>query len=95
MASTSACSALPLAEVMSAEQPNERCRVEITREPDGALHIASVESAVCGGMRYGDAGTAINDVRFAPSYEGPVTWELNNPQCFFGHTGRCDEASVG
>lgn len=80
---------------MDAEIPAKRCRVRITHEMNGTLRLASVEGAVCGDMSHGGAGMEINDLRFAPpSYEGPVTWEMDSPDAFFNRAGRCAAAKT-
>ena len=81
---------------MGAEKPAEHCHVEITREADGALHLVSVEGAVCGAMSHGGAGTGVGDLRFPPAtYVGPVTWELDGSGPFFRHAGRaCPKAKT-
>lgn len=75
---------------MGNPNPQARCDVMITREADGALQLASVGDADCGAMTHGGAEMSLGSLRFAPStFEGPVTWQLDDGDTFGNSAGRC------
>ncbi len=75
---------------MSDTEQDRRCDVRITREKDGSLRLLSVDGAECGGMVYGGAGTSIGNIRFTrKTFEGPVTWQLDDADSFFSQAGQC------
>ncbi len=80
---------------MNVADPNARCDVLIRRGIDNSLTLSSVGSAVCGGMTYGGSGMDVEVLRFDSStYEGPVTWQLQDEDTFANHVGRCGKSKV-
>ncbi len=65
----------------TAATPAQRCRLDISRDPDGTAHVASAPDATC--QSHGGVGASIGTLQFPRSaYAGPVTTELNDPEAF-------------
>jgi hypothetical protein len=73
---------------MDAQTASERCRIMIRTRSDRNIYITSDPLANCESM--GGYDTKIGSVTFSRgTYEGQVTYELNDAEVFFGKAGRC------
>ncbi len=68
--------------------PDDHCKLVISFSSKGAAHIVADPDADC--HERGGHGTSIGSVIFPKSAdEGPVTFELNDPETFFDSAGKC------
>ena len=73
---------------MNSQLATGRCRITINLHTNKAPHFEADPTANCQGR--GGFGTEIGTVQFPRNaYEGPVTYELNDPDTFFGKAGKC------